>query len=330
VTGSLDKVKNIVLCVDTILGNNAGEINFDSTHSVMNIRNTFTGSSLQVGQEQHIFAINNTCCTITDGKAVKVIGYDAAADALEIEPAKSDIVNGVSVGMTTTSMTAGATGLVTTFGRVNDLDTSSFSAGDVVYVSPTVAGDITATRPAIPTQIGIVGKVDACTGFINVLVKELEKSIYGVYNHLADLTFTANTDTPLPFDDDGEVSGITHSTCTDNEQFTFPNKGVYQATIEPQLGRSTGSSPEIVDTWVDIDTGCGFTAIAHTNIKRSAGAVGDTGIAPLTTTFRVNAGDKIRFMARSTSTDMEFEFTAAVGNVPDTPAYIMNLVRVGD
>jgi hypothetical protein len=159
---------------------------------------------------------------------------------------------------------------------------------------------------------------------------DVRPAIYGVYSHLVNITFVANTDRTVPFDTNGENSGITHSESVDNDEFTFPTQGVYQATIEPQTIRVIGASPQVMDSWVEIDTGSGFAAIPNTNIKRSSDIALDTGIAPLTNTFRVEIGDKIRFSSRSTSVDLRFEFTAAVGNVPNTPAAILNIVRIGD
>lgn len=311
------------------LGTVPGDFNFDNVKSVINVRNNFPNSILQVGQEMYIFCINNTAGLINEGEVVRVTGFDTTNDAFEITKALCDVVDGVPIGMATTNFSIGGIGLVTMIGRVNNLDTTSFSAGDVVYCSDTIPGAVTSTKPAIPVQMGIVGKIDATNGFINMGIKELEKSIYGVFNDLSDQTYTVDTDTPIEFDNNGEFSGITHSESVDNDEFTFPNKGVYKFTIEPQFDRSAGSGGEI-NIWIQKDTGGGFVNIPNTNIKLTAGATNETSVAPLTTTVRVEAADKIRFILRTSTADLFLNFTAASGSVPGTPSVIMNIDRIGD
>lgn len=50
--------------------------------------------------------------------------------------------------------------------------------------------------------------------------------------------------------------------------------------------------------------------------------------------FRVDAGDKIRFMAQVESVNLILDFTSASGtapnDIPATPSVIMNMIRVGD
>ena len=93
----------------------------------MSVRNIFTDSSLQVGQELVAFVVNNTGVDIPDGKVVKVSGSDPVNDALEIELSIADNTdNALVLGFTTTAMADGEVGFVTEFGRVNELDTSLF------------------------------------------------------------------------------------------------------------------------------------------------------------------------------------------------------------
>ena len=61
---------------------------------------------------------------------------------------------------------------VVTFGTITGLDTSSYSAGDTVYVS-TTAGDLTATPPAgessLIQNMGVVVRVHASAGTIKII-----------------------------------------------------------------------------------------------------------------------------------------------------------------
>lgn len=320
-----------ILNQDPLL-DNPGAINYDPIKGTMNVRNIFPGSSIQVGQENVVFVINNTGFTITEGNIVHVNGYDAVNDALEIVLSLADKVEETEViGVTTTNMADGQTGLITVFGRVNDLDTTSFLGGDIIYLSETIPGGITSIRPSIPIQIGHVGRIDISEGFIQVEIRELERSIYGGYSDLTTQTFIAATATPIGFGSNEEFSGIEHSETVDNSEFTFTSGGVYQLTIEPQVLRNAGGSgTDVLDVWIQKDIGAGFVNIPDSNIKRTVAGSQATGITPLTITLRLTAEDKVRFMANVSNVSLELRFTAATGAIPATPSVIANIVRIGD
>lgn len=313
-----------------------GSINFDPVKSVMNVRNIFPDSSLQVGQESVIFVVNNTGVDIPDGKVVRISGYDSVSDAMEIELSIADnITNALVLGITTNIITDGSTGFVTEFGRVNELDTSLFNEGERIYLSDAVAGEFTNVRPAIPIEVGHIGAVNAETGFIHVHIRELEKSIYGYFGDSSDQAFAINTSTPITFNSNNEVSGISHSESVNADEFTFVNTGVYQATIEPQHTRTSGGGTDVINVFVAKDIGAGFVNIPNSNVKLSVNAANDTNVSPLTLTFRVdNPNDKIRFMAQVEDALLILDAFPASGvspnDIPATPSVMLNIVRTGD
>lgn len=333
---SLDKIKNFFLARDTTLGNTAGEVNFDTVKSSMNIRNIFAGSSLQVGQEMYIFCINNNGVTLEEGDVVHIDGYDSTLDAFQIVKSKADIIENAEVlGVVTTQMVVGAVGLVTSIGRVNDLDTSSFSEGDPIYLSPTVAGTFTITKPtAIPIQVGCIGKIDASTGFIQVDIRNLPPSIRGTFSDSSDQTYTANISKAINFDTNDVLEGITHSESVDNEEITFDSGGVYVITIEPQYTRTTGGGTDVLNMYIQKDTGSGFVNIVDSNVKLAINTSLVTTVSPLTQTIKVVSTDKIRIMIQVESTNLKLDAFAAFGSgvnsVPATPSVIMNIHRLGD
>lgn len=313
-----------------------GAINFDPVKSVMSIRNIFTDSSLQVGQELVAFVVNNTGVDIDDGKVVEVVGYDPVSDALEIGLSIADTVdNALVLGVTTGIITDGSVGFVTEFGRVNELDTILFSEGERIYLSDSVAGDFTNIKPAIPVEIGHVGAIHADDGFIHVHIRELETSIYGAFSDNSDQSFVLNTSTPITFNSNDEVSGITHSESVDTDEFTFTSTGVYQATIEPQHIRSSGGGTDVLNIFVAKDTGAGFVNIPNSNVKLGVNAAAVTNVSPLTLTFRIDSeNDKIRFMAQTENILLILDAYAASGtppnDIPATPSVLLNIVRIGD
>ena len=179
-----------------------------------------------------------------------------------------------------------------------------------------------------------VGKINATTGFIQIEIRELEKSIYGGFSHLADQTFTANVSAPIKFDTNDEIRGLAHSETVNNDEFTFTSGGVYQATAEPQYTRTTGGGTDVLNMFLAKDTGSGFVNVPDSNIKLAVNTANVTAVGALTTTFSVAAGDKIRFMAQVETANLILDFFAASGvapnDIPATPSIIMNIVRIGD
>ncbi len=328
--------ENLRLGQDTVLGSTAGEINFDTAKSTMNIRNTFTGSVLQVGQELYVFVKNTSGITLEEGDVVRTTGYDATDDAIEVEKGLANIIETADVlGMVTTTMTNNTTGLVTIFGRVNDLDTSGCSAGERIYLSPNVAGKFTRVKPlAVPIQIGYIGKVDSTKGFIQVNIRELPSSIRGIFSDTTQQTYSSNVSQPIKFNTNDIIEGITHDVITDNEIITFDSGGVYIISVEPQYTRLSGGPTDVLNMFIQKDTGSGFVNVVDSNIKVAIGNTSLEQVTSLTQTLKFNAGDKIRVMVQCEAGDFILEafpgFGTGVNTVPATPSVIMTIQRLGD
>ena len=66
--------------------------------------------------------------------------------------ANSDANSLGTLGMVSANIAAGAEGFVTVSGAVYKLNTSTLTAGAAVYLSPTVAGAYTTTKPVAPVM----------------------------------------------------------------------------------------------------------------------------------------------------------------------------------
>jgi hypothetical protein len=176
-----------------------GLVHWNSADNTMDLHTGY-GTTLQVGQELHIKVYNNSGSTISDGKAVYPTG--AFNDYPTIGLAKTDTHETINVdyGMTTTSMDDGEYGFVTWFGKVRDINTSTWNVGDVLYISDTNAGDLTNVRPTFPSyamQIGIVFIKDAVDGQIFVTSRDTVKDTFqnfwnGVFRESIDFTVSSN------------------------------------------------------------------------------------------------------------------------------------------
>ncbi len=147
-----------------------GEVTWNETDNTLNLKTGF-GTTLQVGQEIHIKVYNNSGGPIAEGDAVYPTGsfndFPTIGKAITSTHESTEI----DFGMATSTMADGTYGMVTWFGKVRDLDTSSYILGDVIYISASTAGELTKVKPSFPDyaiQIGIVFKVHATEGHIFV------------------------------------------------------------------------------------------------------------------------------------------------------------------
>jgi hypothetical protein len=107
------------------------------------------GSVLQLGQEIHVHARNNTASEITNGTPVYATGTLGASGRITVAPYIADGTVDVKfyLGISTEDIPAGEDGKIAQFGKIRHINTSVYSDGDVLYVSPTVAGELTNTEP---------------------------------------------------------------------------------------------------------------------------------------------------------------------------------------
>ena len=135
-----------------------GLVFYDSAAHTLNYYNDNSQMSLNIGQEQIVRVRNQTGSQINNGTVVYVSGATGQTPLVTKAIATSYTTADV-IGVTTTDIANNGYGYVTISGTVNGLDTSAFTDGASVYLSPSVAGTYTATEPTAPNysiQIGVV------------------------------------------------------------------------------------------------------------------------------------------------------------------------------
>lgn len=114
---------------------------------------------LQLGQEQVVRVYNSTGATLDDGKVVYIIGAQGQRPAVALARADNESTSAYVLGVTTETILADQEGYVTTFGLVNNLDTSTFTEGSAIWLSATTAGTFTETKPVAPNHLVLIGFV---------------------------------------------------------------------------------------------------------------------------------------------------------------------------
>ncbi|MFA6325042.1 MAG: hypothetical protein WCX46_02330, partial [Candidatus Paceibacterota bacterium] len=158
-----------------------GRLFYDSVEKSLAYYNSIAGQTLNIGQENWIQVMNSTGSTIPDGSAVYINGADVSGIPTIALAQANTLITSQVVGITTNNILDGDIGYVVSSGSIHDLNTSSFSAGDILYLSSTTPGNFTTTKPSVPSYgeiIGYVTKSDSTAGIILVKLTDAKVGKY--------------------------------------------------------------------------------------------------------------------------------------------------------
>jgi hypothetical protein len=153
-----------------------GRMSWDSGTGTLNVTigDSTTGLlDLQVGQEEMVRVYNDEATTLVKGEIVYVSGSQGNRPTVKRAIANGDGYSVTTLGMVDSDILSGTQGYITTFGIISNLNTLGLSGGTPIWLSPTVSGGYTSTKPQAPDHtvlIGYVVRVSATVGsiFINI------------------------------------------------------------------------------------------------------------------------------------------------------------------
>jgi len=102
---------------------------------------------------------NTTGATLTKGTAVYISGATGQIPTVAKALATSDATSAQTLGLITSDLPNNSNGYVTIIGLVTNLNTSAYTDGQQLYLSPTTAGTLTATKPYAPQHLVYVAVV---------------------------------------------------------------------------------------------------------------------------------------------------------------------------
>lgn len=193
-----------------------GDLTWNSTNEAVEILLN-SGVTMQVGQQVLMMVHNQSGSTISKGEAVK---YDSAIGSTGFP--QVSIMSGADgndarlfVGLAAEDIASGSKGFVVVEGIISGIDTSSFTAADVLYVAGT-AGTLIATKPtppAIQVRVGFVVTSNATTGSIYVKshVSGLANDKLVRMNSLANGDILVYNSSNSRFENGKTLSGVTLS-----------------------------------------------------------------------------------------------------------------------
>jgi hypothetical protein len=146
-----------------------GDVWWDPNDKTLNVK-TNTDTTIQVGQETVIRGTNKTGSPLTNGQVVYVDGAQGSRPTFALADADTLATSQVIAVITETSIADNGTGFATVNGLLRDFDTSSWSAGDELWLTGT-PGVMDNAQPALPAHgvsIGYVLFSNASSGIIYV------------------------------------------------------------------------------------------------------------------------------------------------------------------
>jgi len=117
---------------------------------------------------------NQTGATVTKGTVVYISGATGNTSTISKAIATTDGTSAQTLGLIKDDIANNGFGYVVVFGKVSGLNTSAYDEGNQLYLSPTVAGTYTTTKPYAPyhlVYIGIVTRSHPNQGTIEVRVQ---------------------------------------------------------------------------------------------------------------------------------------------------------------
>jgi hypothetical protein len=148
-----------------------GRVWYDSTEKALSFYNDSSALAVHVAQDLIVKVINNTGSTIANGSPVYITSTSSGQTYPNVALAKADVAATSSViGLTNGAIANGSIGYVSAQGLIDNVNTSTYTVGQVLYLSPYSAGQLMNTIPptGITVQVGVVSFVDSSTGKIYV------------------------------------------------------------------------------------------------------------------------------------------------------------------
>ena len=212
--GNVDVTGNVIADIVQLRGGTGtqGEMSWSTDEETVKL--IMDGTTLYMGQDTFVHVRNNTASIITKGTAVYATGTLGASGRITVAPMIADgtIAGRLFIGLAAEDIAIGVDGQVCSYGKIRQINTNAYTDGDVLWISPTVAGQLTATEPTAPN-------LKIATAFV----------IHAATN--GTLMVRAEQGTDLHSDQRVQVSGLTN-----NDVLTWNNTNQRWQNAQPEGG----------------------------------------------------------------------------------------------
>ena len=283
------------------------------------------GVTQQVGNELYAYIPLNSGPNLLNGQ---VIGFNPGPNTHIPFIANGTYDTFQVIGVATQDIANGGSGRVTVWGRVRNIDTTGtpfgevWSAGQLLYVSTSVAGGFTNVKPTAPNQsipIAQVRVVSASAGEVFVRPTIEQELYYGVFSKTSDQApAAANTAYSITWDNTEIANGV--SIGAPSSRIVAEHAGLYKFIVSFQL---TSGSASVKNVWlwfrkngVDIPNSSMITSLDSATAIRTPSRAFN---------FSLQAGDYVELMFASDSTAMTVDNIPATAFAPAAPSALLTV-----
>jgi len=292
-----------------------------------------------------IIVRNSTGVTLTKGQIVYLSGATGNRPNAVLAQANTEATSSKTIGWVFANISNNSDGYVCVSGSQHDLNTSAFTAGDLLWLSPTVAGGITATMPTQPNHAVFIGYCARSHPNQGRIVFKIQNGYELQELHNVLITSVANND-GLFYESSTSLwknktiataLGFTPVTDARNIGTTAPLSG--GGTLTGDLTLSMPAATSSQNGYLSSSDWSVFNnkALNYKNTVDTAGYSGVTNTAVYTQLIPANkfaSGDIIRILYRTKKTNTNGSQTIriyvnATANLSGTPILIATYVNAG-
>jgi hypothetical protein len=147
----------------------AGELAWNDTDGTLDLGLKGGNVTLQIGQEQIVRVVNKTATNVNlleaNYQVVRITGAQGQRLKVDLALATTNALSAQTIGVVTETINDNQEGFITVSGLVRginttgSLQTETWADGDIIYLSPTTAGNITNVKPIAPNHLIVIGYV---------------------------------------------------------------------------------------------------------------------------------------------------------------------------
>lgn len=134
-----------------------GKLLWNDTDGTLEFQMKGGNATLQIGQEEVIRVTNQSGSAMVDGQVVYITGSTGNHLNVTLAQANSEATSSKTIAVVTEPIANNQSGFATSSGLVRNLNTSALTEGAAVWLSPTVPGGLTSTKPVAPDHAVLVG-----------------------------------------------------------------------------------------------------------------------------------------------------------------------------
>ena len=307
-----------------------GQLHWNPAEDCLDIHQ-YDNTTLQVGLENYVSIYNDTTSTLTNGTVVRFGGIAADQETPTATPHLADgtVPPLFTIGVLTNDVPPGSRGRATILGKVRDINTTGASAGetwqagDLLWVSPTIAGQLTKVKPTAPNivvSVAAVLRVNTTSGIILVRPTVFPRLRYGRFSNNTNLvTSSINTGISVRFNTTQLANGFFVSSET---RIYATESGFYDFIFGGQI-LSTNASAKNIWVWSRKN------GTINTESRRK-GIVGNSVYDTLSQNFTISmaAGDYVEIRYAVDDVAVEFEASPATAFAPTAPSVTLTIAEI--